>query len=89
MASSADRFMDRALIVRIATQSRAGMPLVTPLWFLRDGSKIIIGTRRGSPHERNAFANPSVVMTFGDRHGRPTGGCCGRSARPEWRTTKK
>jgi nitroimidazol reductase NimA-like FMN-containing flavoprotein (pyridoxamine 5'-phosphate oxidase superfamily) len=64
--------MDRALIVRLATQSRAGLPLVTPLWFVRDGAKIIIGTRRGSPHARNAFANPSVVMTFGDRHGRPT-----------------
>lgn len=72
VASSADRFIDRALIVRLATQSRAGMPLVTPLWFARDGAKIVIGTRRGSPHARNASANPSVVMTFGDRRGRPT-----------------
>jgi hypothetical protein len=72
VVSSATRFIDRSPIVRLATQSRAGMPLLTPLWFVRDGAKIVIGTRRGSPHARNASANPSVVMTFGDRQGRPT-----------------
>lgn len=69
---SALRFIDRALIVRLATQSRAGKPLLTPLWFARDGESIFMGTRRGSPHARNAAANPSVVMILGDRHGRRT-----------------
>lgn len=70
--TSVRRFIDRALLVRLATQSRAGKPLLTPLWFTRDGGKIIMGTRGGSPHARNASVNPAVVMTFSDRQGRPT-----------------
>lgn len=40
---------DRALVVRLATISERGAPLLTPLWFGRDGDVIYIGTRHGSP----------------------------------------
>ncbi len=66
------RFIDGALTVRVATLSKNGAPLLTPLWFGRDGDTIYIGTRRGSLHARNAMQNPRVVILFGDRGGKPT-----------------
>jgi hypothetical protein len=66
------RFVDGALTVRLGTLSTNGTPLITPLWYGREGRIIFIGTRRGSIHARHAAANPRVVMLFGDRHGTPT-----------------
>lgn len=66
------RFADGALTVRLATVSRKGTPLLTPLWFARQGDVIYIGTRRGSLHARQAIENPRVVLLFGDRGGKPT-----------------
>lgn len=56
--------VDEALVVRLATISKRGTPLVTPLWFARDENVIHIGTRRGSPHTRNVVENPRVVLMF-------------------------
>lgn len=55
------RFIDGALTVRLATLSKNGAPLLTPLWFARDGDVIYIGTRRGSLHVRNATRNPGAT----------------------------
>ena len=66
------KFIDGALTVRLCTLSSNGVPLVTPLWFARDGDTIYLGTRRHSFHARHMARNPRVVMLFGDRHGRRT-----------------
>jgi general stress protein 26 len=63
--------IDRALTVRVATVSANGTPMVTPLWFARDGDVIVAGTRRAAPLARHIDANPAVVLLFGDRGGRP------------------
>jgi hypothetical protein len=65
-------FVDRALTVRIASVSAKGTPMVTPLWFARDGDVIFVGTRAGSPLTRHVEARPRVVLFFGDRGGRAT-----------------
>lgn len=65
-------FIDRALTVRLCTLSSRGVPLVTPLWFARDGDTIYMGTNRNSFHARHILSNPAVVLLFGDRHGRRT-----------------
>ncbi len=70
--SALRRFVDRALTVRLATISNKGTPLLTPLWFARDGDVIYVGTRRGSLHARHITENPRVVMLFGDRGGKRT-----------------
>lgn len=64
--------VDAALTVRIATVSKDGVPMVTPLWFCRDGEAIFLGTRAGSFHARHIAANPRVVLLFADRNGRRT-----------------
>jgi nitroimidazol reductase NimA-like FMN-containing flavoprotein (pyridoxamine 5'-phosphate oxidase superfamily) len=65
-------FVDRTLTVRLATVSAKGTPMVTPLWYARDGDVIYMGTRRGSIHARHMTENPRVVMLFGDRNVRRT-----------------
>jgi PPOX class probable F420-dependent enzyme len=66
------RFIDRALTVRLCTLSPGGVPMVTPLWFARDGGGIYLGTRAGSFQARHINANPRVVLLFADRGGRRT-----------------
>lgn len=60
------RSVDAALIVRLATLSKKGTPLLTPLWFSRDGDVIYLGTRRSSLHARHIRENPRVLMIFAD-----------------------
>lgn len=60
------RFVDRSMTVRLATISRRGTPMVTPLWFGRDGGVIYLGTRGSSPQARHIRENARVVMLFGE-----------------------
>jgi general stress protein 26 len=66
------RFIDGALTVRLCTISANRVPLITPLWFGRDGDTIYLGTRRDSLHARNIQRNPRVLLLFGDERGRRT-----------------
>jgi nitroimidazol reductase NimA-like FMN-containing flavoprotein (pyridoxamine 5'-phosphate oxidase superfamily) len=68
-SSARRRVIDRSLTVKLATISKQGTPLLTPLWFGRDGDVIYVGTRRGSLHARHIAENPRVVMLFVDGGG--------------------
>lgn len=72
LAAEHRRFIDSAVTVRVATLSASGIPMVTPLWFGRDGDTIYLGTRASAPHTRNMIANPNVTLLIGDRWGRRT-----------------
>lgn len=65
-------FVEKALTVRLCTLSPNGVPLITPLWFGRDGDCIYLGTRRDAFHSRHIARNPRVVLLFSDRRGRRT-----------------
>lgn len=66
------RFIDQALTVRLCTISASAVPLITPLWFAREGDTIYLGTRRDSIHARHIQRNPRVVLLLSDRRGRRT-----------------
>ena len=72
LTPEAERFIDRALTVRVVTTSARGAPLITPLWFLRDGPVIWIGSRRESAHVRQMASHPEVILLIADRGGRRT-----------------
>lgn len=72
LSKDQQRFIDGALTVRLCTLSANRVPLITPLWFGRDGDVIYLGTRRESFHARHVQVNPAVVLLLGDRHGRRT-----------------
>lgn len=54
----------RCRVVRIATLSPRGWPLLTPLWFVCHRGRIYMGLRADSPAARNAAANPEVTLLF-------------------------
>lgn len=66
------RFVEGALTVRLCTLSAKGVPLITPLWFGRDGDVIYLGTRRDAFHSRHIARDSRVVLLFSDRRGRRT-----------------
>lgn len=55
------RFLARSMVVRLATLSPKGTPLLTPIWFVSGGTKLYIPTGRGALAVRNIDANPEVV----------------------------
>jgi len=66
------KFVEGALTVRLCTLSPKGVPLITPLWFGRDGDVLYLGTRRDAFHSRHIERNPRVVLLFSDQRGRRT-----------------
>jgi general stress protein 26 len=63
------RFLDRSMVVRVATISGKGRPHLTPLWFVRKGGHLYLGTRRASAAARDLAENPRVVMLFDGERG--------------------
>jgi general stress protein 26 len=56
------RFLDRAMVARIATVSRNGRPHVNPLYFVRVGDHLHLGTATFTLAARNVAANPTVQI---------------------------
>jgi hypothetical protein len=64
------RFLDRSLVLHIATLSPAGNPDVIPLWFVRFRGRICMSTRSENPIVRDLLRNPEVVLLFRGEGGR-------------------
>lgn len=62
-------FLERSMVVRVATLSAKGQPHITPLWFVWDQGRIRMNVRSDSPAARNISANPAVVLLL-DSEGR-------------------
>ena len=54
----------RSMVARIATLSRTGRPSITPLYFVRVGGRIWLGTVDWTLAARNAGADPRVSVLF-------------------------
>ena len=68
----ARRFLDRSMVVRLATLSAQGQPHITPLWFVSDGRRVYVTTRNASLAARDVTATRQVVMLFhGERAAGP------------------
>lgn len=53
-----------SLVTRLATLSPRGIPLVTPIWFVHDGSDLIMTTGGRGLAVRNVRHHPRVVALF-------------------------
>jgi hypothetical protein len=60
------------MVLRVATLSAAGVPHLTPLWFVRSGGDFYMSTRTASPAARDIVDNGDVVLLFENERGRPT-----------------
>jgi PPOX class probable F420-dependent enzyme len=60
-ARAADR-LARERIAWLATAAATGQPVPSPVWFLWDGSEILLYSRPDTPKLRNIEANPRVAV---------------------------
>ncbi len=70
IGSRTRRFIDAAMVVRLATVSASGQPRVTPLWFIFESGRFYMNTREASPGVRDILANPEVVLLLERDKGR-------------------
>ncbi|MGH2349263.1 MAG: PPOX class F420-dependent oxidoreductase, partial [bacterium] len=60
------RFLEKPNVAVLATVGPRGRPQATPVWFMLEGSDILINTSAGRTKLRNMEANPNVALTIVD-----------------------
>jgi PPOX class probable F420-dependent enzyme len=56
--------LDRTLIAWLTTVTPDGQPQSSPVWFLRDGERIVIYSLANAPRVRNVRANPRIAFNL-------------------------
>lgn len=62
-------FLDVPRIATLATINPDGTPLLTPLWFMRDGDDVWIVIGPDSPKARNIRRDPRLTLVVLDKQG--------------------
>jgi len=63
-----DAFLNEpGVLLKIGTVSPEGRPLVTPIWFIREGDRIYFTPRQRSEWLANLRANPSVALCIDEQ----------------------
>jgi len=63
-----DEFLDTpGILMRIATVSADGKPLCVPIWYLREGNRIVFTPRRMSVWLAHIRDNPNVCLCIDDQ----------------------
>ena len=71
-APAVQAFLQRSMVVELATLSPRGRPFVTPLWFVLDADALYMTTGPGTRAATNVARHPAVTMLFhGERGRRP------------------
>jgi PPOX class probable F420-dependent enzyme len=58
--------VERPIVAALATIMPSGAPQVTPVWFMHDGTHIIINTARGRQKDRNMQPGSKVTLSVID-----------------------
>ena len=61
------RVLDRPNIAHLATLRPDGAPKCDPVWILRDGDRILVGTHADTIKARNSAHDPRVALSVVDR----------------------
>jgi PPOX class probable F420-dependent enzyme len=56
--------LDRTLIAWLTTVTPDGQPQASPVWFLRDGDRLVIYSLATAPRVRNVRGNPRVSLNL-------------------------
>ncbi|GIL09006.1 MAG: PPOX class F420-dependent enzyme [Chloroflexota bacterium] len=54
--------LERPIVVTLVTVMPNGQPQASPVWFMYDGTHILINTARGRQKDRNMTADPRVTV---------------------------
>lgn len=60
------RLLDRPNIGHLATLQHDGAPKCDPVWVLRDGDRVVVGTSNQTIKARNAAHDPRVALSLVD-----------------------
>jgi PPOX class probable F420-dependent enzyme len=61
-------FLERPLLMRLATLGADGYPQVTPVWFIQEGGKLYASTEKERIKYRNMLRDPRVGASIDDDH---------------------
>jgi len=64
--STFDRLLAMPVLAHIATVTADGAPQVNPVWFIREGDRILLSVRETTAKYRNMLANPRVSLSIAD-----------------------
>lgn len=62
------RFLDRPLLMRMATLGADGYPQVTPVWYLRENGSLFASTEKDRIKYRNIMRDPRMGASIDDDH---------------------
>jgi PPOX class probable F420-dependent enzyme len=62
------RLLDGPNFAHLASVMRDGSPQVAPVWVLREGDRILVGTSEGSLKAKNTRRDPRVALSIVDFH---------------------
>lgn len=62
------QFLERPLLMRLATLGVDGYPQVTPVWFIQEGGKLYASTEKERTKHRNMLRNPRVGASIDADH---------------------
>src|SRR5262245_16567789 len=67
------RILRRSMIARIATRSPGIGPFVTPIWFIAEGTQLVMATGEQTVTARNLRFHPELVLLLEADRGSPAG----------------
>ncbi len=62
------QFLERPLLMRLATLGVDGYPQVTPVWFIQDGGELFASTEKERTKHRNMLRDPRVGASIDADH---------------------
>ena len=62
------QFLERPLLMRLATLGADGYPQVTPVWFVQDGGRLYVSTEKERTKHRNMLRDPRVGASIDADH---------------------
>ena len=62
------QFLERPLLMRLATLGVDGYPQVTPVWFIQDAGKLYASTEKERTKHRNMLRDPRVGASIDADH---------------------
>lgn len=64
LSDPAREILDAPNYAHLATLLKSGAPLVSPVWVLREGNRILIGTGEGTSKAANTRRDPRVALSI-------------------------
>ncbi len=66
LSEQVKRLIDRANFAHLSTLMSDGAPQVAPVWIMREGNRLLVGTGSGTLKARNCARDPRIALAIVD-----------------------